>query len=95
MRPPLPYGQSEDAFSGFGAGKFRFLLYACVPLGKFAAAPEKQTARCPIGIEDDRRRLRKKSFRKTGKPHSRLSVRGRRDTESFGERGAADAGCDA
>ena len=81
MRPPLPYGQSEDAFSGFGAGKFRFLLYACVPLGKFAAAPEKQTVRCPIGIEDDRRRLRKK-------------VSGK-DTESFGKRGAADAGCDA
>ena len=33
MRPPLPYGQSEDAFSGFGAGKFRFLLYARVAPG--------------------------------------------------------------
>ena len=68
MRPPLPYGQSEDAFSGFGAGKFRFLLYACVPLGKFAAAPEKQTARCLVGIEDDRRRLRKKFSGKPEKP---------------------------
>ena len=64
MRPPLPYGQSEDAFSGFGVGKFRFLLYACVPLGKFAAAPEKQ-----IGIEDDRRRLRKKV---SGKPENHI-----------------------
>ena len=69
MRPPLPYGQSEDAFSGFGAGKFRFLLYACVPLGKFAAAPEKQTAHSPIGIEDDRRRLRKKV---SGKPENHI-----------------------
>lgn len=69
MRPPLPFGQSEDAFSGFGAGKFRFLLYACVPLGKFAAAPEKQTAHCPIGIEDDRRRLRKKV---SGKPENHI-----------------------
>ena len=59
MRPPLPYGQSEDAFSGFG----------CVPLGKFAAAPEKQTAHCPIGIEDDRRRLRKKV---SGKPENHI-----------------------
>ena len=69
MRPPLPYGQSEDAFSGFGAGKFCFLLYACARLRKFAAAPEKQIARCPIGIEDDRRRLRKKV---SGKPENHI-----------------------
>ena len=43
MRPPLPYGQSEDAFSGFGAGKFRFLSYACVSPGEIAA-PTGKTA---------------------------------------------------
>lgn len=69
MRPPLPYGQSEDAFSGFGAGKFRFLLYACVSLGKLLRRPEKQPACCPIGIEDDRRRLRKKV---SGKPENHI-----------------------
>jgi hypothetical protein len=38
-------------------------------MGKFEAAPEKQIARCPIGIEDDRRRLRKKV---SGKPENHI-----------------------
>lgn len=50
MRPPLPYGQSEDAFSGFGAGKFCFLLYACVPLGEICSGTGK-TAR-PLSDRD-------------------------------------------
>ena len=29
MRPPLPYGQSEDAFSGFWGGKIS-LSFICV-----------------------------------------------------------------
>jgi len=36
MRPPLPYGQFEGAFSGFGERKFCFRLYVHVRVRNFA-----------------------------------------------------------
>ena len=44
MRPPLPYGQLEDAFSGFGAGKIS-LPFTCVCVPGEIAAPTGKTAR--------------------------------------------------
>ena len=60
MRPPLPYGQSGDAFSGFGKGNLCFLYYVCVQKRKSAVEPESQVTHCPIGIEGGRKLLQKK-----------------------------------
>ena len=53
MRPQLPNGQSEDAFSGFGAGKYRFLQSP--PAGMHAqrkavrGTPGQGFTLCPAG----------------------------------------------